>query len=149
MNKQPSKVHHSNCLQCGEPIESVYSIKKYCSKPCNDKHWAANNPERRKVIWRKYNESHKKENNARMKAIRKRNPLPPMNAEERKKNTSRGIARYLLAKHRPHVCVDCGLQKSRHREIVCHHMDGDVFNNSLDNLQWLCHPCHGLKHRKD
>ena len=45
---------------------------------------------------------------------------------------------------RGHYCECCGLSKWNEKEIPLqvHHIDGDSFNNTLDNLQLLCPNCH-------
>jgi len=40
-------------------------------------------------------------------------------------------------------CEDCGEEESQK-----HHRDGNVFNNTLSNIKWLCQICHGKAHRK-
>lgn len=35
------------------------------------------------------------------------------------------------------VCYSCGDQ----RKTRCHHVDGDAYNNSLENLEWCCYSC--------
>ena len=37
----------------------------------------------------------------------------------------------------PTTCYDCG----EIRKVRCHHVDGDAYNNSLDNLEWCCYSC--------
>ena len=40
-------------------------------------------------------------------------------------------------------CVECGAEE----EIEVHHVDGNRWNNSLDNLVPLCHECHAKIHQ--
>jgi len=66
------------------------------------------------------------------------------------KRLSNGQARIisrdiLLASRRPKVCHTCGKQR---RKLECHHIDGDVYNYSLDNLIWLCRRCHNHSHSR-
>lgn len=42
-------------------------------------------------------------------------------------------------------CMDCG-EKNRSK-LVVHHLDGNKYNNNLDNLLTLCRKCHGFRHR--
>lgn len=44
----------------------------------------------------------------------------------------------------PYECNGCGLSEWRGKEIVLQveHIDGDSFNNVLDNLELLCPNCH-------
>jgi len=35
------------------------------------------------------------------------------------------------------TCYDCGEQ----RKVRCHHVDGNPYNNALDNLAWCCYSC--------
>jgi len=54
------------------------------------------------------------------------------------------IARKLMqSAGTPKVCFRCGSLKSK-AEI--HHLDGNVENNTLKNLVWLCRSCHMLAH---
>ena len=43
----------------------------------------------------------------------------------------------------PQQCVWCGALE----RIEVHHIDHDWHNQSLDNLQWMCVPCHRLEGR--
>jgi 5-methylcytosine-specific restriction endonuclease McrA len=48
------------------------------------------------------------------------------------------------------ACVQCGMTDAEHkarwgRPITVDHIDRDKANNTLDNLQTLCLPCHGRK----
>ena len=54
-------------------------------------------------------------------------------------------ARQLLKSvHRPlNVCEECGLQDHK---MQVHHVDGNPYNNSLENLKVLCRCCHGSYH---
>ena len=150
MRKQVIKtIRHINCLHCDKPIETTSKIQKYCSKHCGDRYWAITHPKRRKEIWQKYNETHLPEINERTKKWHKENKKPPMTTAEKRINTSRGIARQRLVKYRAKICADCGTPKVPDRRIECHHIDKNVFNNSLNNLQWLCSVCHGMYHRDD
>ena len=40
------------------------------------------------------------------------------------------------------VCVECGSVES----LGIHHIDGDHYNNAIDNLQWMCVSCHAKLH---
>jgi predicted HNH restriction endonuclease len=42
------------------------------------------------------------------------------------------------------VCNSCKTKDER--ILAVHHIDKDKFNNSLENLVWLCHNCHFLVH---
>ena len=37
----------------------------------------------------------------------------------------------------PEICYDCG----ERRKVRCHHVDGNAYNNSLENLEWCCYSC--------
>lgn len=43
-------------------------------------------------------------------------------------------------------CPGCGYAGD-HLEV--HHIDGNPFNNSLENLVGLCHSCHARRHRRE
>lgn len=55
-------------------------------------------------------------------------------------SNSRRKARELLG---PGCCSKCGAEEARD----AHRIDGDEFNNSLDNLERLCRSCHTKVHR--
>lgn len=40
------------------------------------------------------------------------------------------------------VCVECGSVEG----LGIHHIDGDHYNNAVDNLQWMCVSCHAKLH---
>lgn len=40
------------------------------------------------------------------------------------------------------TCIICGSTES----VVAHHIDGDRSNNTIDNLEPVCRPCHGKIH---
>ena len=42
-------------------------------------------------------------------------------------------------------CSECGSED----DIEVHHVDGDTWNDSLDNLLPLCHDCHVSVHNGD
>ena len=41
-------------------------------------------------------------------------------------------------------CKKCGLRDRR--VLIVHHRDKNRKNNSLENLEWLCHNCHYIVH---
>ena len=45
-----------------------------------------------------------------------------------------------------HACEDCG---DAEIPLEVHHVDGDPFNNDLENLDGLCHACHRARHRRE
>ena len=44
----------------------------------------------------------------------------------------------------PAVCRSCGMKDTR--VLLVHHIDGNRKNNRIENLMWLCHNCHFLRH---
>lgn len=63
----------------------------------------------------------------------------------RLENNSRTRAKYMMRKSNiPKVCSRCGSTEI----IEVHHIDFNVFNNSLGNLVYLCSLCHGKCHRR-
>ena len=46
-----------------------------------------------------------------------------------------------------HTCAICEVIKMRYMEI--HHLDEDISNNDINNLQMLCRPCHAHLHGLD
>lgn len=61
------------------------------------------------------------------------------------KQQSRRQARAFMRTHREMVCVGCGSRDG----MTVHHKDHNVFNNGYDNLEWVCWPCHTLKHQSE
>ena len=49
----------------------------------------------------------------------------------------------------PKQCAVCGALKSPNRGVVIHHMDGNHGNDVVENVQWLCHPCHSRHHQTE
>ena len=51
-----------------------------------------------------------------------------------------------LVELRGHKCENCGTEVWLNQPIPLevHHVDGDRLNNTLENLQLLCHNCHAL-----
>ncbi|WP_222912743.1 HNH endonuclease signature motif containing protein [Natrinema sp. SYSU A 869] len=45
-----------------------------------------------------------------------------------------------------YCCPDCDYVGD---ELEVHHIDGDPFNNDLENLTGLCHQCHVHRHRQE
>ncbi len=44
----------------------------------------------------------------------------------------------------PKICGLCGTEDVR--VLAVHHVDGNHYNNEVNNLAWLCHNCHHLVH---
>lgn len=71
----------------------------------------------------------------------------PHQREGQSERYFRERARDLLEITTPQLCKKCG-RGPKERQIEVHHIDGDPFNNELDNLQWLCRGCHTILHRR-
>lgn len=56
------------------------------------------------------------------------------------------LKKILKTSGRKFVCGDCGLDEWRGKKLSLHleHIDGDSFNNSIDNLTLLCPNCHSI-----
>ena len=50
-------------------------------------------------------------------------------------------ARLLKRSNKPHRCIWCGAT----RRLQVHHMDHDIQNGDIDNLEWLCGPCNRME----
>ena len=55
--------------------------------------------------------------------------------------TSCGNCRYIARMNKKDYCEKCG----RKSKLEIDHIDGNRSNNSQDNLQTLCNPCHNIK----
>ncbi len=136
------------CQYCGKEFvpKKFNWRKKYCSKACNDKAYAKNNPEVRLRAWRKYNKLHREQQKERSKRYYQEHTEEVRKYQKslRDENNSRTRAKLIAKKgHRNKVCVECGSIKNLH----VHHVDFDPMNNELENLRYLCSICHGAKHR--
>lgn len=61
------------------------------------------------------------------------------------KKSIKNLRKYLIDNHlKENKCEICGISYWNNKEIIfhVHHIDGNHFNNSLDNLQLLCPNCH-------
>lgn len=156
------------CIICSTEFttDKFHPGKKFCSRKCLLVDWrnrhreqineysrnrAKTAPKVRSEIGRKYHASEKGQ--ARYKLWRDANKERIMQKmHERWKNdphvkavqASRQKANALLKKapNVPYVCNGCDSRKRLH----AHHKNLDPFNNSLDNLMWLCHWCHARIH---
>lgn len=59
-------------------------------------------------------------------------------------NRERSSFHYLARKHLRTCCAICGSIEN----LDVHHLDGNIKNNSTDNLETLCHHCHMKLHRR-
>lgn len=62
--------------------------------------------------------------------------------------TSQNSIRKALIQIKGHQCEDCKntVWKTEPINLTLHHIDGDAFNNKIDNLQLLCWNCHSMTH---
>ena len=95
-------MHIHKCLLCLKPFTTKRSDGKYCSKPCNDRHYRIENAEniaKYKVKWQKDNESYKeykakwhqdnKEHNSKITEIARKKRLLADPVGERAKNAKK------------------------------------------------------------
>ena len=61
-----------------------------------------------------------------------------------KDTPSSSALRYRTAKYRGTICEQCGATTSLH----AHHIDGNLHNDSPQNIQTLCTHCHGSHHHR-
>jgi len=157
--------HTSKCVQCGADFTKQWPNTKQraCSRECMKKFyrtvnreeltkkandWAKANRESRLAIQRRWNNSlgglacKRKWYEANI-SDRCRQYLQRYRTDEmvRKLQSSRANSRKALIRSgRDYVCEGCGSTVRLH----CHHKDLNPFNRELNNLQWLCIPCHAF-----
>jgi len=132
-----------NCEKCGITIDGKFGSGRFCSKKCSNSRpftekrrnensrWAKNNP--RGFCTEEWKSTDKISKRISEGILKKLSP------EERKFRSN------ILGKRgtRTH-CEFCNKTKN----IDTHHLDGNKFNNSLDNLLNLCRSCHVKYHQK-
>jgi len=123
---------NKNCLVCGQSFlahyRNVHQI--YCSKSCAmlAMHKRAVETGSKKLYAKAYYEKHKEDDLQRSRKNR--------NIRDFGGNRLKAIERD------GHKCALCGYAE----KLVVHHKDVNRKNNSLENLQTLCHGCHGRIH---
>ena len=96
-----------------------------------------NNSERGRLLKRQWYERHREER------IKKYLEAYHNNPQIKAVQLSREKAREKLARARKKQCEACGAIKVR---MHCHHKNENPLDNSIENLQWLCHSCHMRVH---
>lgn len=67
--------------------------------------------------------------------------------DEKHANWKGGLHAYrrmMLQSNKNQICTLCKTQDKR--VLAVHHVDENRKNNTIENLQWLCHNCHHLVH---
>ena len=165
LNKKP-------CLFCGKVFEFVRKDARVCSNSCRCKlyfqehlSWSRERSRKRYAIDKVENYEHIREVNR--KATRKYKEInrESIRVKDREYNKRTGQPmKYHNSKYfggnkenalnrDNHQCTLCGKTDG----LVVHHIDKSgsrhkkdkISNNSLDNLQTLCHACHINIHRED
>ena len=56
------------------------------------------------------------------------------------------IKKILLTSGKKYVCDECGISEWNGQKLSLHleHIDGDSFNNKIENLKFLCPNCHSV-----
>ena len=134
--------------QAEEIVKNCYSIADFCRavgwKPKGDNYKTFH-----KYV-EKYNLDTSHFTGQKSNLGNKLNFKKELSAEEYSKSTSiRGqtlIKKLLKENIKERKCESCGLTEWKGEEIPLelHHIDGNHFNNDLDNLQLLCPNCHSL-----
>lgn len=138
------------CILCNKdftyaPNWTGFKNKKFCSSYCRQKHWSVNNKELCVISSRKYMDS----NRDRFRKLNRDRYHKKRMSQVGLKTTSpysypRQKARRLIAREKiEKKCFVCGSTE----RIQVHHIDENFYNNTLKNLELLCGPCHGKKHR--
>ena len=137
--------HYINCIciHCGKhyqvPKGSIMGLT-YCSPKCyhedtdhnhsEGKHWNLT-PEQKKMRCG--------ENNAAWKGGTSKFPYGPEWNQ---------VLRDEIRERDNYICQECGIAEKGYAHDV-HHIDGDKFNNSENNLILLCHSCHAKQQWQD
>ncbi len=167
-NRHPSGEKKLNCLHCGTPFSRVWpnAIQIFCTKACtladyverNREKINAKSEEQRTITNRPAVLAAKRKWNAKDSAKEKkrlyrenhmpeiiRNFLERYHADPQFKANlqSRSNARRKLKRSgREMKCSECGSTDALH----CHHVNKNPMDNRLENLAWLCIPCHAQAH---
>lgn len=126
--KEPT-IYNKVCKYCGKEYTSVSRNQRYCSQECCDKAQVVNKKKAKKQAKKRkaYNE----------------------NVEMNRLLSRAYSLAGAIGEHLPKVCA--------HKDVpghVCsgpmelHHRDGNPFNNSPDNLVWLCRKAHEEEQQK-
>jgi len=110
------------CQFCGKEIVGLHRThKKYCDNQCQA--------------------------DSRYKEFIRRWLIGEISGESSGGRTSRHIRRYLMENHND-ICSKCGWSEKNpvtgSVPLTVNHMDGNVKNNVLDNLELICPNCHSL-----
>lgn len=162
-----ANVRHLTCPQCGTPFTSQWPRnRKFCSRKCvlvdwRDRHRNQINEYSRMrqktapAVRRAINAKYRASASAKIKAEKwKQDHWEQLKARLRERyqqdpqykamliSRQKAHAKLKRAKHIPYICNGCGATEKLH----AHHQNFNPFVNRLDNLMWLCHPCHMRVH---
>lgn len=119
--RKPAKKYNCKCQFCGKEYQSTTRTSRFCSRDCQ------------------------KANTKRAESRKRRTKFYAQHKEDLKTVSSA----YALAKRVaelfqiPKVCCECGSTET----LELHHRDTNVFNNSIDNLEYRCKKCHDKAHK--
>lgn len=140
-NTEPSILDSSNkacvetrrevCIKCGNVIpQTKYKSAKYCSDRCRNAYNSLKSRIKQGLILKPgvgSGGNQEGENNHQWTG----------------KSGSAGCKRAM--KKLPKICNRCGSLE----DLLAHHIDEDITNNSLDNFEILCKKCHQLHHTEN
>ncbi len=134
-----------NCLHCNSIFHKPYAESnrhwinrhKFCSMECKNKSQKGKAPwNKGKKGLQKWTENQRNIMQGRFKGEK---------SAVWKGGRWRHYGHKIAFENLPNVCNKC--QITDKVKLTCHHKDGNIHNNILDNLEILCHKCHYRHHK--
>lgn len=156
MVTRASAKNKAACSVCKKPFKAKNSRQHLCSEEC------------RKEDARQRTSTYRKENGERVKLAKKRcyKKRKEYYLEKAKLYSIENYEKVKEAKKRHYdkqnpyriilqeagiteLCVVCSSRKSGNNRLSVHHVDGNHYNNELNNLVWICESCHQFIHNSE
>ena len=132
------------CQYCGQQFETFPSeIRKgggkFCSRSCSMTYRNLHdNPTRSAKVRLKISLHHADVSGENNPMYMRRGELAPSYIDGRNSYSGDTYRKKLFASGATPVCQICGSTENLH----AHHIDGDHYNNAIENLAWVCARCH-------